>query len=398
MKNANGDPLLATSSSPDTVQQFVRENLAEYFSKVINPGAAERDLHGVPLDARAFRPAADLGLFAFLLPHELGGSGDRRTFGLLLEQVGYYCDELEFASLLSMYADVASVVAATKRTDLLESYVIPMSRGARFGTFAYTEQSDALNFSCRAVKHGNQYLLRGEKCLQTGGHLADIFLTYVRDEHDDLKLFLLERTDPGMHIEPVATAGFRAAGLTRLELRGVEVGEERVLVRVDALSHAQRFLNDRRLFIACPMVGRMRSILGTCSEHLGTVIRYGVPLTQQQAVQAKLGRMFARCEAARAVLHDALQRWASSTRNQLFDSTSSAAKYTIVEAALAVAQDAIYLTGWQGYSSALPYERMLRAFMSGIAGQTTQDVIELLLGNLVVAQAELLQHKKAVST
>jgi alkylation response protein AidB-like acyl-CoA dehydrogenase len=388
-------PLLI-SPSPETVHRFVRENLAEHFLGVINPGAAERDSRGIPLDALAFQPAARLGLFAFLLPRELGGTGDRRTFGLLLEQIGYFCDELEFASLLSMYADVASTIAATNRSDLHDAYVVPMSCGARFGTFAYTEQTDALNFTCRAVKRGNQYILRGEKCLQTGGHLADVFLTYVRDEQDDLKLFLLERADPGMYIEAVPTAGFRSAGLTRLELRDVEVAETRVLARVDALSHAQRFLNDRRLFIACPMVGRMRSILSTCSEHLDTVVRYGAPLTQQQAVQAKLGRMFARCETARAVLHDALNHWAAGARNQLFDPTSTAAKYTIVENALALAQDAIYLTGWQGYSSALPYERMLRAFMSGIAGQTTQDVIELLLGNQVVVQAELSRHKKAV--
>jgi alkylation response protein AidB-like acyl-CoA dehydrogenase len=315
----------------------------------------------------------------------------------VLEQIGYYCDELEVASLLSMYADVASVIATTGRADLIDTYVVPMSQGTRFGTFAYTEHSDALSFSCRAVKHRDRYVVRGEKCLQTGGHLADVFLTYVRDEHDDLKLFLVERGDPGVRVEPVATAGFRAAGLTRLELGDVELGEDRVLVGVDALSHAQRFLNDRRLFIACPMVGRMRAILASCAEHLGTVIRYGAALTQHQAVQAKLGRMFARCETARAVLHDALNHWAAGARNQLFDSTSTAAKYTIVENAIALAQDAIYLTGWRGYSNALPYDRMLRAFMSGIAGQTAQDVIELLLGNQVVVESELLKHKKAVA-
>src|SRR3954471_1865170 len=383
--------------SPDAAQQLVRDRLSEHFTTVVNPGAPERDQRGVPLDAAMLRPLAELGLFGFLLPPALGGSGDRRAFGLVLEQIGYYCDELELASLLSMYADVTSVIAAIGRADLVNEYVVPMSQGRRFGTFAYTEQTDALSFACRAVKRRDRHVIGGHKCLQTGAHLADVFLTYVRDDHDDLQLFLIERGDPGVRIEPVATAGFRAAGMTRLELRHARLAGAPLLVGVDALSHAQRFLNDRRLFIACPMVGRMRSILRTCSEHLGEVIRYGAPLTQHQAVQAKLGRMFVRCETARAVLHDALNRWIAGARNPLFDPTSSAAKYTIVESAIALAQDAIYLTGWQGYSDALPYERMLRAFMSGIAGQTAQDVIEVLLGNQVVAQQELLQHKKAVA-
>src|SRR6185295_15866181 len=154
--------------SPELARRFVQRELAEHFTTVVNPGAPERDLRGAPLDALAFQPLAALGLFAFLLPRELGGLGDRRAFGLVLEQIGYYCDELEVASLLSMYADVASVIAATGRADLIDSHVIPMSRGIRFGTFAYTEHSDALSFSCRAVKHRDRYVVRGEKCLQTG--------------------------------------------------------------------------------------------------------------------------------------------------------------------------------------------------------------------------------------
>jgi alkylation response protein AidB-like acyl-CoA dehydrogenase len=223
-----------------------------------------------------------------------------------------------------------------------------------------------------------------------------VFLTYVRDERDDLQLFLVERTDPGVQVRPVETAGFRAAGLTRLTLDQVPLPHSRLLVAVDALTHAQRFLNHRRLFVACPMVGRMKAIIESCVAHLAGVVRHGRPLTQQQAVQAKLGRMLIRYEAARAVLHDALERWADGTRHELFDPVASAAKYTVVENAIEVAMDAVRLTGWCGYSRELPYERYLRGFMGGIAGQTPRDVLELLLGNEVVARSELAHHAQLV--
>jgi alkylation response protein AidB-like acyl-CoA dehydrogenase len=106
--------------------------------------------------------------------------------------------------------------------------------------------------------------------------------------------------------------------------------------------------------------------------------------------------MFARTQAARAVLHDALRHFATGGRNELLDPISTAAKYTIVESAIAQASDALYLTGWQGYGTTLPYERMLRGFMSGIAGQTPQDVIEIILGNHVVTEAVLSHHRKKV--
>lgn len=395
MSDSGGLAQLAvgTHVTPDQVHEWVRAQLAPVLAESVNPGAAERDATGTPLPAEAFRAAADLGLFGFLLPREHGGSGgDRRTFGLLLEQLGYFCEELEYASLLSMYADTATVIAASDRAELIEEYVRPMSRGGRFATFAYTERTDAFDFQCRVVDTADGHVLDGEKCLQTGGHLADVFLTYVRDDRDDLRLCLVERTDPGVEVAPVATAGFRAAGLTRLTLHRVALPRSRQLVRVDALSHAQRFLNHRRILVACPMVGRMKAIVESCAAHLGEVIRHGQPLLRQQAVQARLGRMLIRYETARAVLHDALGRLTAGAHNPLFDPVISAAKYTIVDNALAVGMDAVRLTGWSGYSTELPYERYLRGFMAGIAGQTTQDVLEILLGEEVVARHELARH------
>lgn len=379
--------------TPEQVHGWVQANLAPFLAESVNPGAVDRDANESPLLAAAFQRPADLGLLGFLLPREFGGSGDdRRVFGLLLEQIGYFCEELEYASLLSMYADIPAVIAATGRPELIERYVLPMSQGRCFGTFAYTERTDAFDFRCRVASTGDGYLLDGEKCLQTGGHLADVFLTYVRDERDDLQLFLIERTDPGVQVDPVSTAGFRAAGLTRLTLHQVRLPRARLLVQVDGLSHAQRFLNQRRLFVACPMVGKMKAIIESCAAHLAGVVRQGRPLTEQQVVQATLGRMLIRYEAARALLHDALARWAAGAHNPLFDPIVSAAKYTAVENAIAVGMDAVRLTGWLGYSRELPYERYLRGFMAGTAGQTAQDVIELLLGNEVVARSEIARH------
>jgi alkylation response protein AidB-like acyl-CoA dehydrogenase len=379
--------------TPDQIHDWVRHHLAPFFAATVNPGAADRDASGSPLPAEAFRPAAELGLLGYLLPVAHGGAGgDRRTFGLLLEQIGYFCEELEYASLLSMYADIPTVIVSAGQPELIDRYVSRMSQGRCFGTFAYTERSDSLDFGCRVFPDGDGYVVDGEKCLQTGGELAEVFLTYVRDEQDDLQLFAVERNDPGVHVEPVATAGFRSAGLTRLTLDRVALPASRRLVRVDGLSHAQRFLNQRRLFVACPMVGRMKAIIESCTIHLAGVVRQGLPLTRHQAVQARLGRMLIRYETARAVLHDALSRSADKEYNPVFDPVVSAAKYTIVENAIAVGMDAVHLTGWLGFSRELPYERYLRGFMAGIAGQTAQDVLEILLGNEVIARSELALH------
>ena len=169
---------VAPDRLPAAVHDWVRDHLAADLAGSVNPGAAGRDATGTPLPAAAFGRAAELGLFGFLLPRAHGGAGgDRRTFGLLLEQLGYVGEELEFASLLSMYADIPTVIAATGRADLVERYVRPMAAGRRFGTFAYTERHEAFDFRCRTAPAGDGLVVTGEKSLQTGGHLADVFLT-----------------------------------------------------------------------------------------------------------------------------------------------------------------------------------------------------------------------------
>ena len=137
--------------------------------------------------------------------------------------------------------------------------------------------------------------------------------------------------------------------------------------------------------MVCAYPGRMAAMLAECSAHLATVIREGVPVTAFQNVQARLGRMFAQTKAAQVLLRAALDHWVSPACNEVFDAHTVAAKYSIAELAIQTARDAVYVTGWQGYSDRLHFERDLRSFMGAVAGQTTQDKLELLLGTNLVA-------------
>ncbi|MCG8417665.1 MAG: acyl-CoA/acyl-ACP dehydrogenase [Proteobacteria bacterium] len=386
---------LGHQPSPEHVRRVVEELMLDFFERDVNPNSMQRDEECVCLSPRVFEQAARIGLVNFLLPAEVGGlDGSRRTFGLLLEQISYYCEDMAFPSILAMFADIPNVILQAGRPDLVEEYVVPMSQGRRFATFAFTDYGEPLFFETRVRSAGDKFLLSGEKTLQTGGALADTFLTYTRDENDDIKIFLVEKDDPGVEVSPVPTLGLRSAGLTRMVLTDVELPSRRLLFGSDGLSQSQLFLNDRRLFIVCPFVGAMKFILERCIKHLNTVIREGKPLTEMQAVQSKIGQMAIRYQTARAVLHNALDRAESNEINPLFDPVISAAKYFITEQAIALADRAVRLTGWRGYSKKLPFERYLRALMAGVTGQTAQDILEIHLGVNAIAEIELAGHKR----
>lgn len=374
----------------EEVQAYGAAELKEFFATTVNPEATERDETSEVVPRSAFEQAARMGLLNFVMPREVGGiGGSRRVFGLLLEQVGYYCKDTGFPTMLAMYADVPNVVYRAGHPSLVERYVRPMAEGRKLGTFAYTDYGDAFDFQTRVTRKNGHYVLNGVKCLQTGGSLADVFVVYARDDYDDMRVLLVDRNDPGVFIAPVRTMGLRSAGLTQLRLADVYLDAERDLSGPDGLADAQSFLNSRRLFVVCPLVGGMRRMLEICVGHLDTVIREGRPLTQAQRVQARLGNMYAKLLTSQVILHDALDRVGRSAINEMFDPVISAAKFIITENVIDVGEQAIRLTGWRGYSTELPFQRTYRAAMAALTGQTAQDVLEINLGVVAMADTAL---------
>lgn len=372
----------------EEVEEYGETVLKEFFANTVNAGATDRDEACEVVPRSAFEEAARLGLLNFVMPPEVGGiGGSRRVFGLLLEQIGYHCKDTGFPTMLAMYADVPNVVYRAGHPGLVERYVRPMAEGRKFGTFAYTDYGDAFDFQTRVTRKNGRYVLNGVKCMQTGGALADVFIVYARDDHDDMRVLLVDRDDPGVFLAPMRTLGLRSAGLTQLRLVDVYLDDDRDLSGPDGLADAQSFLNSRRLFVVCPLVGGLRRMMEICVNHLDTVIREGRPLTQAQRVQSRLGNMYAKLLTSRVILHDALDRVGRGEINEMFDPVISAAKFIITENVIDVGEQAIRLTGWQGYSTQLPFQRTYRAAIAALTGQTAQDVLEINLGVLAMADA-----------
>lgn len=387
----------AGAASFDAIASEARARYRAFIEGRVNPGAVERDEKDLPIPRQLIREAAEVGLLSLPFPPQVGGMGlDPTTYGVVLEQIGYLCQDLALPSILAMCADVAKAIYDTGRPDFVERYVRPMCRGERIGCLAYTDETDAFGFRSTAVRARGGYTLQADKSMQTGGLISDSFLTYVAGEGNDLLLFLVERDDPGVEITPVPLAGFRSGGVSRLRLHDVWLPPERLLVAVDGLSHAQRFLNFRRIFLACGWSGRLQALLEACIRHLRETIRSGRPLTEMQNVQAAVGRIYIAAESARASLYRGLERLGSPDLEPYFDPVVSAAKHHVIEQALAASQLALRLVGGKGYSRELPFERYLRDFCAGLTGAGTQDILEINLGIVAISEAERKSFSQSV--
>lgn len=368
---------------------FIREQ--------VDPGVIERDAAGECFDREMLRRSAELGLSSYSMPRELGGGGaDAFAWGVMLEEIGYLCEDGSFPLVLSLYAAVANAIHRSASPALVERYVVPMVRGRCFGSFAYTEGADAFSFRSTAVRRGDRWILDGHKLMVTGGTRADVFMTYVRRENGDLAVFLVDRDDPGVSVEPLEVAGLRAAGLACVRMSSVALPDERMLVPADGISHAQLFLNDRRGLLVCGPLGRMRAILEKVAGFVARTERYGRPLADLPSVQASLGRMFVAVQTARAMAHQALGGMRRADRNPIFDAQMGATKYFVVEQAIAVGTAAMRLVGGSAYLRDEHYERYLRDFYGGIAGGGAQDILEVNLGAYVSSMVEQRRRREVL--
>jgi alkylation response protein AidB-like acyl-CoA dehydrogenase len=153
-----------------------------------------------------------------------------------------------------------------------------------------------------------------------------------------------------------------------------------VLVEADGLSFAQRFLNERRLEMPCWALGRMRTLFDDCVHELAHRIRYRQPVTEMQAVQAAIGRMFVSLTTSRIVVLHMLDRIDLEEHDLLWDAPLAVSKCHVVDAALELCRTIQDIAGGAAVFEDCAYERHVRDLMclNAIAG--TLATLEVDLG------------------
>lgn len=354
----------------------------------IGKSVVERDEARQPPSPELMAAVGSTGLQAYALPRAIGGEeADMLRWGMVLEQIGYHCQDSPFPLIINHQCDIARLVCESGRSDLIDAYAIPIARGACGAAFAYTEDADAFSFQTRLRRKGEDFVLSGHKTYVTGGLISDVFLTYGLDESGDLQACLVQRDDPGVTVTAALPMGMRTAGASSVTFDDVRLPAWRILESSDGLTHAQRFLDNQRLWAACAPLGRAQAVLEECVAHLTTSVRYNEPVATLKNVEASLGRMYVALESARVMLYHALSRVSRGGAELIFDPVVSAAKYHAVEQIRFVLERALGLLGGHGFYGTQHLGRYMRDFsgLALIAG--TQDIIEVNLGAGVVAHA-----------
>jgi alkylation response protein AidB-like acyl-CoA dehydrogenase len=392
------DGLLHSLARKDRVDE-VQERFGKFVAEQINPGAVERDRTGTPISRELFRAAGELGLMGFTAPVEVGGEGRSwRDWGLVLHELCYLSTDTALPMVLAYCGTITKLLWETKRPDLIDRYVKPMVRGECLGGFAWSEGNDAFSFRTTVRRTADGYILNGFKNPIADGLIAHVSMTFAKSEETgDIVSVLVEQTDPGVEVIPFNAMGLRSAGLAGWRFTDVKIPSDRVLVEVDGLSYAQRFLNERRLEMCCWTLGRMRSLFDACVLDVINRRRYNLPLSEMQNVQATLGKMYVGMETSRVMVSNILSRIARSEYDWLWDPPLAVLKCHVIEQALEMCRHIQDITGGYGVFEKGPYERHIRDLqcLNPIAGTLMTLIVDL--GVLTTDEVRRTKGKGAAS-
>jgi alkylation response protein AidB-like acyl-CoA dehydrogenase len=255
--------------------------------------------------------------------------------------------------------------------------------------------SAATDMRTRAVRHGNDWVIEGDKTWITGGGVSRLHLVFARavedGEEKGIGGFIVVRDGdampPGMTAERIPSMGLRGMPEANIAMRGLVVPDAMVLRPPGGWARGFGRLmdayNGQRVGAATAALGIAAGAYDHALDRAQSRRQFGRPIAEFQGLAWMLADMSIELEASRALVWRAAR---SAGPNGFPDRLAAAqAKVMAADMAIRVTNQALQVWGAAGYSRDNPMERHLRdARMFAIAGGTAQvlrtQVAEQILG------------------
>ncbi len=310
----------------DERQQAIREKVAEFAKKHIEPIAKELDHRDDPdrFAMDIYRILGKEGFIGMRMPKEYGGSGiSSLEFTTLIEELCFYDPAI---CLLNAVAELATYPIYTFGTEEQKKKYVPRcASGEWVPAFALTEPdagSDAVNQSTTAVLEGDEYVINGEKIFIMHGDVADVVVLFLKvaggkeEEKASRRIsaLIVETRKDGKLIPGYKAAtlkkkmGMRAATTGRLWFDNVRVPKENLLGEIGkGFKTAMNTLDGARVGVAAQGLGIAERAFHEAVEYAKKRICFGSPIAKLQAIQWMIADMATRIEAARLLAYKAAQ-------------------------------------------------------------------------------------------
>jgi len=285
-------------------QHELRDQLRAYFASLLTPAVKQTlasEGHGGPTSREIRQKMGADGWLGIGWPSEYGGQGRS-----VLEQFVFFDEATRAGAPVPMIAlNTVGPTLMRHGSQAQKDFFLPrILAGSLDVAIGYTEPgsgTDLASLRTRAERHGDEFVVNGNKIFTTGGLTADYVWLAVRTnpdaaKHKGITILLVDTTSPGYSATPIVTVGGEVTSASYYE--DLHVPVSMVVGEIDAgwqLITSQ--LNHERVALAA-MGGRSLELFEAVrSWTTHETDPDGTRLIDVPWVRQALARVYARLEA-----------------------------------------------------------------------------------------------------
>jgi butyryl-CoA dehydrogenase len=346
-------------------QAVIKRTTRKFAEERIAPVVEEMDATGrFPSDLAA--EMAALQYFGLEIPPEYGGAGlDAASYAIVVEEISRVSAAMGLC--ISVHNSVSANPVYEFGTEFQrQSFLIPMAKGRKIGTFCLTEAnagSDASSLETVAERKGDGYLLNGSKIFVTNGGASGINLIFALTdpsrERKAYTVFIVESERKGLGKGPVEDMmGMRGNPVCPVTLSDCRVPlQNRLGEEGQGMKIALSALAGGRIGIGAQALGISQACLEVSLRYARERQQFGKSISEFGGIQGFLSEMATRIEAARLLVYRASHLRASGLPHA---GESAMAKLYASEVAVYASRAGVQIHGGYGYTKAYPIERYYR--------------------------------------
>jgi len=290
--------------------ELLRDTAARFFDEQM-PITALRTLRDegdeTGFDRSQWREMAEMGWAGILLDESYGGTArGYAALGVILEESGRTLAASPLVSTVLLGAQaIARAGSIAQREDLLPG----VTSGTTILALAHEESTRHAphQIATRAVKSGDNYVLKGRKIFVLDGHVADHLIVVARnngenDDREGISLFLVAANAPGIkRNRTILVDGRNAANIEFSDVTASALG-----TIGNGFDILEPILDGARASLAAEMLGTANEAFDQTIEYLKVREQFGAQIGSFQALKHRAAEMYCEIELTRSSAYAAL--------------------------------------------------------------------------------------------